>query len=201
MKTTLWVLGPVCCLLAAGACSSSSKSSGFGDDSSDGGGGGGGGNDDGGGGGGGDDGGIMFGDSGGGGGGGSCKVTDPNADMDHDGWSTAQGDCNDCDPNVNPGAIDVLHMGDGGSYWGNESCAGMPGANAKPCDMGLQLADTDPNNGAKAIELCATATMNDKKYGVLSAQYVRANGTPYASPGLQVGIEPSFGTNVPGGSV
>src|SRR5579863_5599338 len=50
-----------------------------------------------------------------------CNVTDPNADMDHDGWSPNQGDCNDCDPNVNPGAIDVLHTNDGGPpTWGDE---------------------------------------------------------------------------------
>src|SRR5262245_46005943 len=40
----------------------------------------------------------------------------PNDDMDKDGWTVAQGDCNDCDPNVNPGAIEVIGMakGDGG---------------------------------------------------------------------------------------
>src|SRR3954447_1814232 len=34
---------------------------------------------------------------------GGCAIADPNADQDHDGWSPNQGDCNDCDPNVNPG--------------------------------------------------------------------------------------------------
>jgi hypothetical protein len=141
----------------------------------------------------------SFGDASASGGGTSvCNVTDPNADADKDGWSISQGDCNDCDPNVNPGAIDVWHQpADGGAgFWGNEDCSGNPGDNAMPCDTGLALADTTAGDGAKAIELCATATANDRNYGVLSASYVRANGTAVATPGAQVGIENAWGTNV-----
>jgi hypothetical protein len=126
-----------------------------------------------------------------------CNVTDPNADMDKDGWSPNAGDCNDCDPNVNPGAIDVLHGADGGTpTWGDEDCSGVPGDNAMPCDTGLTLADVNPIDAAKAIELCAQATTTNKKYGVISAAYVRANGAPFATPGLQVGIQSAWGTNV-----
>ncbi len=117
--------------------------------------------------------------------------------MDKDGWTPAQGDCNDCDPNVNPGAIDVLHTNDAGMpVWGDEDCDGTAGDSAQPCDTGLALDDVDPNDAAKAIELCRTATDTDRHYGVISAAYVRADGTPFASPGLQVGIQPGFGTNV-----
>jgi len=130
--------------------------------------------------------------------GGACVVTDPNADMDKDGWTPNQGDCNDCDPNINPGAIDVLHStGDGGvPVWGDEDCSGKAGDSAMPCDQGLALADVNANDAAKAIELCATATATDRKYGVLSAAYVRADGTPFAAPGVQVGIQSGFGPNV-----
>src|SRR3984957_15625288 len=136
--------------------------------------------------------------SGGSGGGSTCNVTNQNADMDKDGWTPAQGDCNDCDPHVNPGAIDVWHAGaDGGAgTWGDEDCSGNPGDNAKPCDTGLALGDVMPGDGAKAIELCATTTATDRTYGVLSASYGRANGTAVAAPGAQIGIENAWGTNV-----
>jgi hypothetical protein len=128
---------------------------------------------------------------------GTCQVQDPKADQDHDGWSPDQGDCNDCDPNVNPGAIDVLQTPDGGApTWGDEDCDGKPGDSALACDTSLALTDVDPKNAAKAIELCAQATDTDRRYGVISAAYVRADGTPFASPGLQVGIQAAFGTNV-----
>ncbi len=81
--------------------------------------------------------------------------------------------------------------------YGDEDCSGTAGDSAKTCDTGLALASVDPNDGAKAIELCKTATMTDRKYGVISSSYVRADGTAFASgPGLQVGLEPAFGTNV-----
>ena len=128
---------------------------------------------------------------------GSCAITDPNADQDHDGFSPNQGDCNDCDPNVNPGAIDTLHSGDGGApTWGDEDCSGVPGDSAKECDQGLALTDVVAGDAAKAIELCGIASASDKKPGVISAAYVRANGAPFASPGAQVGIQSAFGASV-----
>ena len=131
------------------------------------------------------------------GGGGSCVVTDPNTDMDKDGWTPMQGDCNDCDPNVNPGAIDVLQNPDGGApVWGDEDCDGNPGDSGKTCDMGLALTDVAASDGAKALDLCAQATDTDRKYGVISANYVRADGTAMPAPGAQVGIQSAFGTNV-----
>ncbi len=128
---------------------------------------------------------------------GTCHVTDPSADNDKDGWSTSQGDCNDCDPNVNPGAIDVLHTPEAGvPTWGDEDCSGKAGDSAKACDTGLALASGDANDAAKAVELCQTATATDRRYGVVSAAYVRADGTAFASPGLQVGLQSSWGTGV-----
>src|SRR5579862_1587099 len=100
----------------------------------------------------------LSGDAGEGGtGSGPCVVTNPNDDMDKDGWTPNQGDCNDCDPNVNPGAVDTWHQpADGGpGFWGNEDCSGSPGDNAMPCDTGLALDDVVAGDGAKAIELCA----------------------------------------------
>jgi hypothetical protein len=58
------------------------------------------------------------------------------------------------------------------------------------------LGSVDPKDGAKSIELCRTATDTDRKYGVISAAYVRADGAPNSTPGLQVGIKSSWGANV-----
>jgi hypothetical protein len=128
----------------------------------------------------------------------NCTVTDMNADMDGDGWTPAEGDCDDCDPNVNPGAIDVWHDVDGGmGFWGNEACDNSAGV--QPCDSNLALDDTNADDGARAIELCSFTTespaLPKKVWGVISAEYTRADGTPF-SPGLQVGLQPGWGPNV-----
>ncbi|MFO0566425.1 MAG: choice-of-anchor L domain-containing protein [Polyangiaceae bacterium] len=126
-------------------------------------------------------------------GGGSSCASGPTEDKDQDGFTKQDGDCNDCDPNVNPGAIDVLHTDDGGA-WGDEDCDGKPGGTqATGCDDTIGLDDLDPMNAAKAIELCQVAT--GKKPGVIEAKWVRADGAAH-TPGTEVGIQPDFGPNV-----
>ncbi len=119
-------------------------------------------------------------------------------DKDMDGFTAALGDCNDCDANVNPGAIEVLGVvdADGGVPPSvDEDCDGMADNVPMPCDDTLALADGDPLHAAQAIELCQQATAGDKKWGVLEAKYVRADGSAF-NPGLQVGLQDSFGPNV-----
>lgn len=142
-------------------------------------------------------GGSAGGDAGPDGDGGVPCVSGPDEDKDIDGFSVNQGDCNDCDANVNPGAIDVYIGGsDGGvGQWGDEDCDGAPGSSAS-CDDNLQLDDVDPMNGARTIELCQQTGATDKTWGVISAAYVRADGTPFAAPGSQVGIQQDFGMYV-----
>jgi hypothetical protein len=198
VRASLSVPSCISLALIAAACSGGAQRSGFAGEGP--GGSGGSGSGSGSGGSSGDDGSVgSFGDDGPAGGQtATCDVTNPNDDMDKDGWTPNQGDCNDCDPNVNPGAIDVWHApADGGAgYWGNEDCSGNPGDNAKPCDTGLALDDVTAGDGAKAIELCATTTTSDRTYGVLSAAYVRADGTAVAATGAQIGIQTGWGTNV-----
>ena len=125
-----------------------------------------------------------------------------NEDKDMDGWTIAEGDCNDCDPNVNPGAVDVPQTvgPDGGlSPAVDSDCDGKYDPPV-PCDTGLALNDLTANDGAKSIELCQFTTesppLPQKIWGVISAAYVRANGAAFANPGLQVGIENAWGSNV-----
>jgi hypothetical protein len=61
--------------------------------------------------------------------------------------------------------------------------------------MGLAINDLDPLSGAKAIDLCQTAMPGEKKWGVLEAKYVRADGQP-GNPSFQTGILDNFGPSV-----
>ena len=138
--------------------------------------------------------------------GGTTCVTDPAVDDDLDGLSEDAGDCNDCDPNAHPGSIEVIATADsgsggagGGSGSGgapaaaDEDCDGMVDNIAPPCDAGLTLEDSDPNNAARAVDLCQSAT--GLKWGVVSSNYVRADGTVTAAS-AQTGIFDTFGANV-----
>jgi hypothetical protein len=121
--------------------------------------------------------------------GGECN-TGADDDYDGDGFTVSQGDCNDCDQNVNPGSVEIV-TADGPPA--DEDCDGFVDV-ASACDDGIALTDTDPMNAARAIGLCKQAEGNG--WGVISAAYVRANGTPAPSPGAHVGILPEFGPNV-----
>ena len=122
-------------------------------------------------------------------------VSAADEDKDKDGYSVAQGDCNDCDANVNPGAIEVpTEMGKDAA---DEDCDGTVDNVPTTCDDGIALGDTDPKNGARAVDLCQFITAGDPKWGVLDAKYVRADGSSSVPPlALQYGIMDAFGPNV-----
>jgi len=130
-------------------------------------------------------------------------TNEPDVDGDGDGWTETEGDCNNCDPNVNPGAVEVIvtnAAGNGGAGGGgggapepaDEDCDGTIDEE-ELCDLALAVEDPDPQNGAKAIDICQVA-MNGT-WGLLNASYVRANGQP-TPPGLSVGILSHFGQSV-----
>jgi hypothetical protein len=134
---------------------------------------------------------LNLGGMSGGGGGTSCN-SGPTEDKDKDGFTVQDGDCNDCDANANPGAYDVP----GNNV--DEDCNGTPDDTQAACDSAItDVADTDPMNGARAIGLCHQATAGDKKWGVLEAKYVQADGTPI-NPAHEDGhgLLTGFGPNV-----
>ena len=126
-------------------------------------------------------------------------MSGPNDDADGDGWTKAAGDCNDCDALVNPAAIEVVatEPDDMGVIPdpADEDCDGGIDNVGLPCDGGIALDDDDPLNAAAAIGLCKIAA-NDDDWGVVSAQYVRANGAAVAGADLQYGIKDEWGSNV-----
>jgi hypothetical protein len=93
------------------------------------------------------------GNGGGGFGGGSMDIPgcDKNSvprdgDFDMDGYTPNQGDCDDCNPSINPGAIQI--PGDPTDY----ACNGMPGVVAS-CDSG-NTGKNDATSLAQAFEQC-----------------------------------------------
>ncbi|MBX3158900.1 MAG: choice-of-anchor L domain-containing protein [Deltaproteobacteria bacterium] len=130
------------------------------------------------------------------------NMVDEELDADGDGFTTCQGDC--CDnPNqgcetpalVNPGAFEVA-----GNQLDDDCDGIVDNAVAATCDMGLASNSTAAMDYAKAMDLCQTAGPNDAKWGVISAQLLRADGTGVPNA-IQHSIRPAFGgTTVQGGN-
>jgi hypothetical protein len=129
-------------------------------------------------------------------------------DHDKDGYTVADGDCNDCDPRVNPGAYDVA---------GNqidEDCSGVADDEPTDCDQGLP-AQGDALQAARALGICrrapegADARGKSRTWGLLRAAYVFPDGSTgslwpddcgtFGDPPnpLSHGIVSSFGLAVP----
>src|SRR5581483_10648418 len=70
----------------------------------------------------------------------------PDGDQDQDGYTPAQGDCDDCNPTINPGAIQI--PGDTTDY----ACNGMPGV-LPTCDAS-NTGMRDATSLANAFEAC-----------------------------------------------
>ncbi len=117
---------------------------------------------------------------------------DPEKDNDGDGW-LFKDDCDDTNVEVNPGAFDV--RGDGV----DNDCNGKVD-DVDDCDTALLTYDSkDPLDFARALGLCkvasADATGKDKRWGVVKAELVHADGSSGVDP-LQYGILKKFGPNV-----
>ncbi len=132
-------------------------------------------------------------------------MVDDILDVDGDGYTRCDGDCcetaDECDEpaKVNPGSIEVIS--EDGTESADENCNGMVDEVTPPCDQGILLDDSDPRNAARAIDLCHDADTDG--FGVVSAQYVRADGSAFIS-NAQHGIQAGFGNNAPprrGGSM
>lgn len=120
---------------------------------------------------------------------------DENEDRDGDGVTTCDGDC--CDSTecsapalVNAGAFDA--PGDGV----DNDCNGAIDDAQLLCDSGLPLGtQADATAYAKAIDICQTATMTEKKWGVISAALSLADGT--GTPATKAhAVRDHFGTGV-----
>ncbi|MEZ4294613.1 MAG: choice-of-anchor L domain-containing protein [Polyangiaceae bacterium] len=149
-------------------------------------------------------GGIDFGGAGPGGAGGqgggiNCVPGGPDDDVDEDGFTPNQGDCEDCDPNRNPNAVEVPTEPGATPY--DEDCDGqIDEDDSVLCDTDLAIDDADPITAARAMELCKTS-VDGVEWGVIGAKWVLADGNPPPANALQAfhlghGILSAFGPNV-----
>lgn len=115
-------------------------------------------------------------------------------DADGDGYTVADGDCNDNDCAINPGAFDIPADGI------DQDCSGTVDDEPTACDDALALEGNDPLDAAKAIGLCrsttADATGKLKTWGVLAARWALPDGTT-EKVSLSRGVLPMFGANAP----
>jgi hypothetical protein len=119
-----------------------------------------------------------------------CDGIDPSLDNDGDGWTGAAGDCNDCTKEMNPGAQD---------YAGNnidDDCNGANDDNTVSCDGALPLEASKPEDAARAMGLCKMQNGETERWGLVSAQYIFADGTPFSEDPVSYGIVSKFGQNV-----
>jgi hypothetical protein len=125
----------------------------------------------------------------------NCNGTaDEDVDLDGDGFTTCGGDCCDStsdgcgDPKlVNPAAFEAPgNMVD-------DDCDGIvDNVAAANCDTGLASNSATGMDYAKAMDLCQTTTLVDKRWGVISAELLLPSGTGTPNPN-QRSIRPVFG--------
>ncbi len=123
-------------------------------------------------------------------GGGDCDPGSTTVDDDFDGFTEDQGDCNDCDPAINPNAMELIVEGEAA----DDDCDGLVDEPFEPCDQDLAIDSLDPYDAARAIDICQVAG-EGADWGLLSAEYVNADGTPVV-PSFNVGLLPKFGDHV-----
>jgi hypothetical protein len=129
---------------------------------------------------------------------GTACSTPPDFDDDGDGFTESDGDCNDCDPNVNPAAIEVIisEPNEDGEIpeAADENCDGFVDNVPEPCDGSMALTDNDPAKAAASMGLCKEFS-DESPWGIKNVEYVRADGTP-TTASEQHGIMWGFGNNV-----
>ncbi|MDB4975400.1 MAG: hypothetical protein JWN48_3741 [Myxococcaceae bacterium] len=112
-------------------------------------------------------------------------------DRDGDGFSKAEGDCDETEPKVNPGAYDFP----GDSL--DDDCSGSAARAGEDCDTGLALDSTDAKDAARAIGLCKFVDESAKGWGVVSARFTNATGAGSLADPRGVGLLPSLGAAKP----
>ena len=114
----------------------------------------------------------------------------PCPDDDHDGWTTCDGDCDDHNPLVNPGAYDFVNGID-------DDCDGVIDNAVTDCSDGLAYTSQDARDYALAIDIChdtlLVEPLPDRRWGLISSELRLSDGTGAPSPQAH-SIISSFGS-------
>ena len=131
--------------------------------------------------------------------GGTTRV-DVDVDRDGDGFAPADGDLDDTDPLVNPGALEVPRNGI------DDDCDPTTSDLLPPssCSASALFGGVTPEDVAGALELCQTTTLDaplpERRWGVINIEFVNADGsTPTAArlrdmQNWQIAILENYGT-------
>ncbi len=121
------------------------------------------------------------------------------ADADRDGYSIAEGDCNDCDPFVAPDSAE-MPTPDTTSRPAkvDENCNGLFDE-ISVCDADLKLDSVDPDDAARAIDLCDFVEAG-APFGLVSTRWIQPDYTDLPADKLTAfhlghGILPDLGPN------
>lgn len=121
-------------------------------------------------------------------------------DLDGDGFTPRQGDCDDCDPDTGPDAVEMPT--DPGTAKKDENCDGDDDEPAPTCDADLAVNAASPYAAVRALDLCTDAQRDGRghdRWGVERAAWVLPDGSPEPTQGaysLGHGILDRFGPNV-----
>lgn len=149
-------------------------------------------------------------------------AADEPIDFDFDGWTTCDGDCDDTNKNVNPGALEIVYKLVDDDLDPMTPPVVLPGGNGLDDDCNPATPDTTPPPScssspvlsgvttldlAHAMDLCQTAEVSPSKetrtWGLLSASFLTTTGqTPGAAQladfqGWQSAVLASYGGIAP----
>ena len=119
---------------------------------------------------------------------------DEDEDRDGDGVTTCGGDCCDSTECGTPGAVNPGAFEAPGNMV-DDDCNGMVDDSQQFCDQNIASGTMNANDYAKAIDICQTATMQEKKWGVISATLTLADGTG-APAAIAQSVRDKFGSGV-----
>jgi hypothetical protein len=118
-----------------------------------------------------------------------CLNSSGDQDADGDGFSRADGDCDDCDSLRGPGALDAPNNDL------DEDCDGKDEKQAPAaCDAALKADSIEPEEAAQTLGLCSEHTRTSNLPGVLSATWAPLGGGMKLGDPRQVWLTEKFGT-------